>query len=717
MGAKKIFQFAVIAMILMGSVDFSGAVKAQFQPEAAQQVSSTINNPPLAIESGPYGGTINDLKIDPNTTSTLYAASNYGVFKSTRNGDQWTLTGLTGKAVYALAIDPVNPANVFAGTRGQGFYRSGDGGLTWTASTSQVILDKIIYTLAVDPVNPNNLYAGGREANVDGTTSGDWGGGVFKSTDAGATWQAINTGLPEGWVYSLVLDPKTPSTVYAGTHSQGVYKSKDGGATWQAKNGGLVTSQFPYTDDLKIRSLAINPQDSNNLLVAVWGGGSIFETSDGAEGNWQFAGKAFYLAKIRTVAFNPGAPTLVYAGKESGGLFYNGNGGLAINWRPYTGQWDNFSDINAIAINPANGFIFLGVQGAGVIRSTDGGATWQAVNQGLSATTPTAIVADPFSSSTLYAATNGTGIFKSTDKGATWSNFSWPGQWDWAQNVAVDPETPNTLYVATENSGIAVSPDGGTTWAAINNNLPASPIKLPPNPSAYQPDHDINQSPDAGSAIPVTTWVAVAHTSPSITLYVGTFGNGIYQSKDGGHSWKHVDYYDEQVNSIAVYPNDPQSIIASTSNLGLVQINNDGGTYTNLSNKLPSLNVLSVLVDPTTPATLYAGTPNGVYVSPDNGATWSLYGLSNDAINAMAIDPERKTTFYAGTQVDGLMKTDDGGSTWVPSALPGAEVDALLLDPASRLTLYAGVNGGSVFNLGYNMFISNLFIKVVTPTP
>ena len=117
MGAKKIFQFAVIAMILMGSVDFSGAVKAQFQPEAAQQVSSTINNPPLAIESGPYGGTINDLKIDQNTTSTLYAASNYGVFKSTTNGDQWTLTGLTGKAVYALAIDPVNPANVFAGTR------------------------------------------------------------------------------------------------------------------------------------------------------------------------------------------------------------------------------------------------------------------------------------------------------------------------------------------------------------------------------------------------------------------------------------------------------------------------------------------------------------------------------------------------------------------------------------------------------------------------
>jgi hypothetical protein len=77
-----------------------------------------------------------------------------------------------------------------------------------------------------------------------------------------------------------------------------------------------------------------------------------------------------------------------------------------------------------------------------------------AVNDGLLATSVTAIVSDPSSPSTLYASTNGTGVFKSTNRGASWSSFAWAGPRDWALGLAIEPEWPNNLYVATGTHGI-----------------------------------------------------------------------------------------------------------------------------------------------------------------------------------------------------------------------------------------------------------------------
>src|SRR5207245_11580969 len=86
-----------------------------------------------------------------------------------------------------------------------------------------------IHALAIDPQTSSTLYAG---------TSG---GGVFQSTDGGASWRAINTGLTGGEVRALVIDPQTPSTLYAGTSGRGVFQSTDGGASWRAINTGLTT--------------------------------------------------------------------------------------------------------------------------------------------------------------------------------------------------------------------------------------------------------------------------------------------------------------------------------------------------------------------------------------------------------------------------------------------------------------------------------------------
>ena len=109
-----------------------------------------------------------------------------------------------------LAIDPNTPATVYAGTFGDGVFKSTNGGEDWTAMNTGLI-DTHVFALAVDPSTPTTIYAG------------TWKGGVFKSTNGGENWTAMNTGLTNAYVRALAVDPINPSALYAGTEN-GVFK-------------------------------------------------------------------------------------------------------------------------------------------------------------------------------------------------------------------------------------------------------------------------------------------------------------------------------------------------------------------------------------------------------------------------------------------------------------------------------------------------------------
>jgi hypothetical protein len=108
-----------------------------------------------------------------------------------------------------------------------------------------------VKTLAIDPVNPTTVYPGAF-------------GGVFKSTDAGATWFSISTGLSHTNIRSLAADPVTPDRLYAGAYG-GIMKSKDGGAHWSLINGGLT-----HTD---VKKVAVDPVNPATLYAGAYGGG------------------------------------------------------------------------------------------------------------------------------------------------------------------------------------------------------------------------------------------------------------------------------------------------------------------------------------------------------------------------------------------------------------------------------------------------------------
>lgn len=139
----------------------------------------------------------------------------------------WTSGGPYGGPVHALAVDPSNPATVYAGTSG-GVYRSTNSGGAW-AIASTGLTASWVWALAINPSRPSTLHAGTR------------GGGVFRSTDAGFTWAATNRGLRSFDVTALVLSPAVPTVLYAGT-TDGVFRSTDSGGTWATAVAGLLNT-------------------------------------------------------------------------------------------------------------------------------------------------------------------------------------------------------------------------------------------------------------------------------------------------------------------------------------------------------------------------------------------------------------------------------------------------------------------------------------------
>ena len=270
-------------------------------------LSSTFAHAGVGVwtSGGPYLGDIRALAINPVIPSTLYAGTSAGVFKSIDSGATWAAanTGLPPyyRTVYAIAINPATPSTLYAGT-GYGVFRSTDSGSTWTAA-SKGPTNPVVFALAVNPAAPATIYAG--------TPDGD----VFKSTDSGDTWIVVNTGLTRGDVHALSIDPMTPSTLYAALWAtimgdSGVYKSTDSGGTWAEARTGLTN------DD--VNALVINPTRSATLYTGTDGG--IFKSSDSGR-TWAAADASLPSLLVRALALDPTGATTLYAGLADGGVW------------------------------------------------------------------------------------------------------------------------------------------------------------------------------------------------------------------------------------------------------------------------------------------------------------------------------------------------------------------------------------------------------------
>ncbi len=198
----------------------------------------------------------------------------------------------------------------------------------------------------------------------------------------------------------------------------------------------------------------------------------------------------------------------------------------------------------------------------------------------------------------------------------------------------------------------------------------------------------------AGKNLNVTA-VVVVPTGPAPTIYLGTWGEGIYRSRDHGVNWIQLAGGAGQVTSLAIADDDPATLLIGTADMGVLRLTDDGPGSSEAPIGLQDTDVRSVAIDPVNPSVLYAGTIRGIYQSPDAGATWNQLGLADDEVDAIAFD-ESTGTVYAGTATDGLKMTTDGGVSWLNFSLSSTGVNALLTQSASPSVLYAATNGRGV---------------------
>jgi hypothetical protein len=234
-------------------------------------VKSTDGGDTWVVSDISLPDTVTAFAFDPITPSTRYAGTPNGVYKSTgaaTRGWEAVNTGLRNTAVNALAIDPTVPTTLYAGTDGgfAGISKSTDGANNWRTVNSGIPYQQYegIGALAIDPFAPTTLYAGG--AACDGRRCI---GLMLKSTNAAVSWQTVNTGLPNttdaaceyciGTILALVMDPTTPTTLYAGTVT-GIYETMNGGGSWQLVNTNLSGETYATV-------LAIDPSAPTTLYA------------------------------------------------------------------------------------------------------------------------------------------------------------------------------------------------------------------------------------------------------------------------------------------------------------------------------------------------------------------------------------------------------------------------------------------------------------------
>jgi len=166
--------------------------------------------------------------VDHTKPSTVYCGGERGLYISTNGGERWTRSGLSVGQVLGIAQHPTKPEVLLVGTEEHGLYRSTDGGRTWTKSEAGVD-HRTFYAIAFDPSNPEIVYAGGYVT------------GVYKSTDGGVRWSRVNEGLGCRTIHALAVDPRDSNTVYAGGYWGGLFRTHTAGERWEA--AGLAEAQ------------------------------------------------------------------------------------------------------------------------------------------------------------------------------------------------------------------------------------------------------------------------------------------------------------------------------------------------------------------------------------------------------------------------------------------------------------------------------------------
>lgn len=466
------------------------------------------------------------LAISPSNPSVLYllTATTDGsgvatsrVFKTTDGGGSWSETSLStnsnrnvrellgtqGWYDTTIVVHPADPSVVIAG--GIRYARTADGGTTWTSALTSGSVHVDAHDLRYDAAG--TLWI----AND---------GGIWISADHGLTGVDRNRGLVTRQYYAMAQDAINRDRILGGTQDNGTNYRRDGaGTNWVSFSGGdgfqcLIHPDAPSVAFSSFQFAAINRTYSASATAPSLASFSPIYPSDETE-------PFFSILKA-----DPSAPSTIYtATTRVWKSTTAGSGWVPLPTTVTEGTW-NTRTVRALAIAPSNPAVLAVAKGSVVYRSSDGGATWSLIGNGLPGRTVTNIEFHPQTDRTMFATiagTSGPSLYMTSNAGATWSasanglpSFS-------ALVVRVDVTDPGVLYAGTD-VGVYRSTDGGANWSRFGSGLPAVSvydIQMFGDGSLIRAATHGRGMWELGSAPPAGAVVAIAPASP-VTIARGT---------------------------------------------------------------------------------------------------------------------------------------------------------------------------------------------------
>jgi photosystem II stability/assembly factor-like uncharacterized protein len=600
---------------------------------------------------------IGAIAVAPSNSNIIYVASGEGlhrpdlsvgdgVYRSDDAGKTWTHLGLRdSQQIPALAVDPTNPDRLYAAVLGhpygpnpeRGIFRSEDGGKTWT---------KVLYKdentggsdVVIDPKNSQIVYAslwGDRlgpweDGNQYSTTEG----GLFKSTDGGATWKQLKAGLPEDLVQINVTiaagDPQrlyaTVSTktegAYASGKGLGVYRSDDAGATWRKITDDPRPAMKIGGGDLPVP--VVDPQNpdivySTSIVTCRSAdGGKTWISLRGAPGGDDY----------QNMWINPRNPQILLLVSDQGAL-------VSVNGGETWSSWYNQPTAQLYHVAATNTFpyqVCAGQQESGSVcissRGNDGEITFRdwhpagIIEYGYAAP-------DPLHPTIVYGAgrTEVSRYDMITGQVADVTPLPMHKHGfraDRTESILFSPVDPHTLYYAANH--LFKTTDYGHTWQIISPDLSQPKTGQPPSVPTLTPE----QQDERRGVI----YSVAASYKTTQTIWAGTDDGLVWITRDGGAHWTNITPPGvsswSKIAQIDASRFDDNTAYAAVNRERVDDLRpyafrtHDGGkTWQSISAGLPSdAPVNAVREDPVQPGLLYAATEHAVWVSLDDGDHW-----------------------------------------------------------------------------------------------
>ncbi|MCE2504243.1 MAG: hypothetical protein J4G05_09345 [Chlorobi bacterium] len=610
----------------------------------------------------------------------------YGDRVSTQADNAWTQLGpmQVGGRVRSIAMHPTDGQTLWIGAADGGVWKSTDRGATWRA-TMQNTNAIAMGSVAVAASNPNVLYAGTGEmsSNVDAYT----GAGIFKSTDGGETWNV--SGLTRVGAFSrLVVHPTNDQIVWAGAtkNNNGLYKTENGGKTWRS-----------VLDD-PVSDVTVNPVNPNEIWVALMSNGIRYSNDGGEIFHTRNEGisEPGYTLNRMSIQVAPSNPSILYA--------------LAFET---IGTGDEREER------------------ARLYKTTNGGEGWERVFDGVNE--------DDFLSSQGWynnvicvkldnpdvVIAGGVRMVRTTNGGDSWSQIANRVHVD-HHAMAFDPVNPNIFYSGNDG-GMYRSNNAGTSFININNNLPISQFYAM-EIDQRESDLTYGGTQDNGTLTTTSTsasdilggdgfYVAVDHTESNLIYVEREYGQmyridqfGVTPMFFTGDFSVHPDVVNWSA-PLELDPHNPSRLYSGRDSLYLClnpRANGNSLNWVAVSPYMPG-NISALVISPHTSEVVFIGSSRGTMQRTTNGfADWTNLtfgrGLPNRAVTDIIFsrsDPNTLYASYSGFFTDHIFKSTDLGDTWtsISQDLPDIPINALELHPDDENIIFAGSDLGMFITL------------------